>query len=164
MIRQIKNNIWQLNFREFGSCVYILDVGKIILIDTSSKEAREELIKDLKELEIETNEIEAIILTHNHWDHNGNIDLFPEAKLYSAHNIKELRLAFPYFKVIETPGHTRDSICLLYGDILFSGDTIFHNGNIGRTDLPESNPKKMQESIEKIKKIPYKILCPGHLV
>ena len=44
---------------------------------------------------------------------------------------------------------------------LFSGDTIFHNG-IGRTDLPNSQPEKMAESLEKIKKLNIKTLCPGH--
>jgi len=57
-------------------------------------------------------------------------------------------------------------VCYLYEDVLFSGDTIFdkeHN-YVGRTDLPESNPEAMQESLEKLKKLNYKILCPGHLV
>jgi glyoxylase-like metal-dependent hydrolase (beta-lactamase superfamily II) len=66
-------------------------------------------------------------------------------------------------KVIPTPGHTQGSISLLYEkeSILFSGDTLFENG-IGRYDLPNSAPGKMQESLDKLKKIKYKILCPGH--
>ena len=67
-------------------------------------------------------------------------------------------------KVITTPGHTKDSVCFFYEDILFSGDTIFGQGYLGRTDFPESEPEKMQKSLEKLKKINYKILCPGHLV
>ncbi len=166
MIKQIKDNVWQFHFKEFGSCVYLVKLPQPILIDTSSREAESELLHDLKYLNIEPEDIEAVILTHNHWDHNGNINIFKNAKMYSSDNIKELKLNLPYFKVIETPGHTRDSICLLYESILFSGDTIFDKNQIyvGRTDLPESDEEKMQESLKKLKKIPYQILCPGHLV
>ena len=64
--------------------------------------------------------------------------------------------------IIKTPGHTRGSVCFLYEDVLFSGDTIFHNG-IGRTDLPGGSETEMKNSLEKLKKIDYKILCPGHV-
>lgn len=40
-------------------------------------------------------------------------------------------------KVIHTPGHSRGSICLLGGGVIFSGDTLF-NGGVGRSDLPGS--------------------------
>ena len=66
-------------------------------------------------------------------------------------------------KIIKTPGHTKGSICLYYQKekILFSGDTLFYNG-FGRIDFPFSDPGKMEESLEKLKKIKYKILAPGH--
>lgn len=164
MINKIKNNLFQLYFKEFGSCVYILKLNKLILIDTSSSLARQELLSDLKELKIDPKEIEIIIITHQHSDHNENLNLFKNAKIYDAKNIEKLNenKELKEIKVIKTPGHTYDSICLLYKDILFSGDTLFHEG-IGRTDLPESKPEKMQGSLEKLKKIKYKILCPGHV-
>jgi glyoxylase-like metal-dependent hydrolase (beta-lactamase superfamily II) len=166
MINQIAPKIYQLYFKEFGSCVYVLDLKKLILIDTSSKEVQEELLLDLKSLNIEKEEIESIILTHSHWDHIGNIDLFPNAQVYFKNNTDELKKDFPEFKIIETPGHTRDSICILYKDILFSGDTIFdkYHTYVGRTDLPESNEEQMQKSLENLKNLKYEILCPGHLI
>lgn len=156
-----------MHFREFGSCVYLLKLNnKLILIDTSSKQARKELLGDFKELKINPKKINYIILTHNHYDHNGNINLFPNAKIYSFENLKNIEKDFSEFKVIKTPGHTKQDICILYKDVLFSGDTIFDKKHIaiGRTDLPESQPQKMQESLNKLKKLDYKILCPGHLV
>lgn len=160
MINKIKDNIFQFHFSQFGSCVYLLRLDKNILIDTSTKENRDELLADLQELNLKPKDINIILLTHQHWDHNGNLNLFEKAKIYDSKNIKELPIK--NIRIIETPGHTSDSLCFLYQDILFSGDTLFHNG-IGRTDLPESQPEKMQDSLEKLKKLKYKILCPGHV-
>jgi glyoxylase-like metal-dependent hydrolase (beta-lactamase superfamily II) len=161
MINKIKENVWQLHFKEFGSCVYLIKLKELILIDTSSKECRNELLSDLKELKIKPEEIKIIILTHDHYDHIENNNLFTQAKIYSKRKIGQLNI--PEFKFINAPGHSKEDICILYRNILFSGDVIFHNGYIGRTDFPESNPKKMQESLEKLKKIKFEILCPGHL-
>ncbi len=166
MINQITQNVRQLNFKNFSSCVYLVKLPEPILIDTGSREAREELVADLKNLFIEPEDVNSIILTHNHWDHNGNLEVFKNAKIYSSINIKELKSKFPEFKTFETPGHTRDSICILYENILFSGDTIFDKNQnyVGRTDMPESLPEEMPNTLEKLKNINYEILCPGHLV
>jgi glyoxylase-like metal-dependent hydrolase (beta-lactamase superfamily II) len=164
MINTIKPNVWQIYFEDFGSCVYLIKSHEYILIDTSSKENEENLLDDLDTLNVGPEKIKAVILTHTHFDHIGNLHLFENARVYSAPKTSEITKHFPEFKIIETPGHTRDSICILYQDILFSGDTIFNDGYIGRTDLPESNHEKMIESLEKLKKINYKILCAGHLV
>jgi glyoxylase-like metal-dependent hydrolase (beta-lactamase superfamily II) len=57
------------------------------------------------------------------------------------------------FLIIQTPGHTLGSICLLHKEdkILFSGDTIFADNNIGRTDFAYSSRKKISESLAKLK-------------
>ena len=70
---------------------------------------------------------------------------------------------FPGLEVISTPGHTKGSVCIYYPKekVLFSGDTLFFNG-FGRIDFPFSDPGKMEESLEIIGKIGYKILAPGH--
>ncbi|MDP2925352.1 MAG: MBL fold metallo-hydrolase [Nanoarchaeota archaeon] len=158
---RLSDNVFQLYFKRFGSCVYLLKIGKDnILIDTSSKDNSDELTHELKKLKVEPEDIHIILLTHNHYDHIGNLSLFKNAKVYDYHNIDKLALIL--FRVIKTPGHTNDSLCYLYKNILFSGDTLFHNG-IGRTDLLDSNPEKMQESLNKLKKIHYEILAPGHI-
>jgi len=159
MISQISKNVFQLHFDAFGSTVYVLKLEKNILIDTSSEDNRKELLKDLSTLKLSPEDINIVILTHNHWDHTGNLNLFKNAKIINNKNLNQLP---EIIKPIKTPGHTQDSLCFLYKDLLFSGDTIFFNG-MGRTDLPESQPEKMQESLEKLKKIKYKILCPGHI-
>ncbi len=166
MINQIKENIYQLDFQNFGSCVYVLKINeKIILIDTSSKATREELLEDLKTLEIKQENVEVVILTHNHYDHIENLELFSDAKIYSPEKLNENSIIkeIPEMKIIETPGHAQESKCYLYKDILFSGDTIFHRGIIGRTDFPGGSEEQMINSLKKLKKINYKILCPGHI-
>lgn len=162
MINKIKRNIFQLNFKQFGSCVYLLELkkDKNILIDTSSEDNREELIKYLNTLKLSPEDINIVILTHNHWDHTGNLNLFKNAKIINNKNLNQLP---EIIKPIKTPGHTQDSLCFLYKDILFSGDTIFNEGGRGRTDLSGGSEKQIQESIKKLKTIKYNILCPGHI-
>ena len=67
-------------------------------------------------------------------------------------------------KVLHTPGHTRGSICLYGGGMLFSGDTLF-NGSIGRTDLPGgSYPQIMDSILTRLMELPDEtIVRPGHM-
>lgn len=160
MISQISSNVFQLYFDTFGSTVYVLKLEKNILIDTSSKDNKEELVNDLKQLNLKPENINFVILTHSHWDHNGNLNLFKNASIITNENLNQLPETI---KPIKTPGHTKDSLCFLYKDILFSGDTIFHDNGRGRTDLPGGSENQIQESIKKIKTLKYNILCPGHI-
>ncbi len=158
MINPISKEIFQLHFKEFGSCVYVLKLeGGAFLIDTTTKENRKELLEDLKELGFETLDIKGILLTHTHYDHVGNNSIFPNAKVLSKREIEE-----PGIKVLGTPGHTSDSVCFLYTKILFSGDTLFHQG-IGRTDLPTGSEEQMKKSLEFLRNLDYEVLCPGHV-
>jgi hydroxyacylglutathione hydrolase len=54
--------------------------------------------------------------------------------------------------VIHTPGHTPGSICLYIEKlgVLFSGDTIFAGGQIGRTDFSYSDSKLLTKSISRL--------------
>jgi glyoxylase-like metal-dependent hydrolase (beta-lactamase superfamily II) len=67
-------------------------------------------------------------------------------------------------KVIHTPGHSPGSICLYESKSksLFSGDTIFPYGGIGRVDFPGGDSKELKESVEKLSKLDVKTLYPGH--
>ncbi len=66
------------------------------------------------------------------------------------------------FKVIETPGHTPGSACFLFGQLLFSGDTLFA-GSMGRTDFPGGNAVAMAASLKKLALLPGNLkVLPGH--
>ena len=67
------------------------------------------------------------------------------------------------FKVIHTPGHSPGGICLIFSNILFSGDTLFFEG-IGRSDCPGGNHSDLITSIkEKLLILPDTVkVFPGH--
>jgi glyoxylase-like metal-dependent hydrolase (beta-lactamase superfamily II) len=161
MINKIRNNVFQLHFTEFGSCVYVVLLKDIkIVIDTGSEENQDELIRDLRELGLGPEEVDVVLLTHRHWDHVGNLELFSKAEVYDYENRMEMHIEG--IEIIEVPGHTKDSLAFVYEGVLFSGDTLFHNG-IGRTDFPESEPEKMAESLKMLRDLDYEVLCPGHI-
>ena len=49
-------------------------------------------------------------------------------------------------RVLHTPGHTRDSMCLVVEDRVFTGDTLLI-GATGRTDLPSGDPEALYDSL-----------------
>jgi glyoxylase-like metal-dependent hydrolase (beta-lactamase superfamily II) len=67
------------------------------------------------------------------------------------------------FLALHTPGHTPGSHCLLAGDSLVSGDTVFING-CGRCDLKGGNPEDMYRSLSQVLlRVPDETrLWPGH--
>jgi hydroxyacylglutathione hydrolase len=67
-------------------------------------------------------------------------------------------------KVIETPGHTNGSISLYNEKTqeLFSGDTLFFHGGVGRTDFPTGSDRELHASLKKLNKLKIKTLYPGH--
>ena len=64
---------------------------------------------------------------------------------------------------LHTPGHTRDSLCLVMDDRVFTGDTLLIGGT-GRTDLPTGDPHALYDSLfDKLLKLPGETLVfPAH--
>ena len=66
------------------------------------------------------------------------------------------------FRVLHTPGHTPGSVCLLCGDVLFSGDTLFA-GSCGRTDFPKGSHSRMKQSLARLAALEGDLrVLPGH--
>jgi glyoxylase-like metal-dependent hydrolase (beta-lactamase superfamily II)/rhodanese-related sulfurtransferase len=66
-------------------------------------------------------------------------------------------------EVLFTPGHTDDSYSFLWGDRVFTGDTLLIRGT-GRTDFQNGDPRAQYDSIfNKLLKLPDKTLVyPAH--
>lgn len=66
-------------------------------------------------------------------------------------------------RAMHTPGHTRDSMCLIAADRVFTGDTLLIGGT-GRTDLPTGDPEQLYESLfEKLLTLaPETLVFPAH--
>ncbi len=73
-----------------------------------------------------------------------------------------LTLGSETMKVISTPGHSKGSICLLCGDFLITGDTLFANG-YGRFDLHGGNPTQLAASLSGLRELDGSLtFYPGH--
>lgn len=122
-------------------------------------------------------QLKFIINTHGHSDHTAGNQVLQKvfnAKIV-AHKLSKsdkhlsvgdgdtLKLGKTVIKIIYTPGHTPDSICLLVDGKLLTGDTLFV-GECGRTDLPGGNPEEMYHSLfHKILKLDDDVeVYPGH--
>ncbi len=76
----------------------------------------------------------------------------------------ELKLNGTTVKVLFTPGHTRDSLCLIFPDRIITGDALFlDDGGAGRADLPGGDPGEHWESLQRIMELPEQLMVyPGH--
>ena len=78
---------------------------------------------------------------------------------------KKIEIYDNYFEILEIPGHTPGSVGLYnpIEKILFSGDTIFKDGSIGRYDYSYSNKNNLLKSINRILSLPADtVIYPGH--
>ncbi len=133
--------------------------------------------------------LSAILLTHAHYDHTGGVAgleaAFPNTPVYvHKGDVEGVNPAiFPplpkdqvrYYDegdqvmvgsipvdVLHTPGHSKGSVVLKAGDVLFTGDTLFR-GSCGRTDLPGGSYEQIMASLARLAALPgdYRV-CPGH--
>ena len=129
-----------------------------------------------------------ILLTHGHYDHVGAVAALRRetgCKVYldpadalgdalyplKASDVDEawpvsgsLTIDELTFTIYHTPGHTRGSVVLALGKLLFCGDTLFA-GSCGRTDMPGGSGIQMQQSLSMLAESDLRNdmqVLPGH--
>lgn len=115
------------------------------------------------------------VATHEHFDHTSTLRELADrlgAQVVAHENSpvehdltvrdgQELKLGKKGVRVLHTPGHTEDSICLYDGNALFTGDTLFI-GTIGKFERETS--QAMYDSLHGVMmKLPdTTVIYPGH--
>ncbi len=167
--------------------VYQLQVGNMqnFTYVLEDEETKESVIIDPSwdlELVLETIEkndlkVKYIINTHHHFDHTiGNDAMAKHTKSkilqHDSSTLKndmrvsdgtKITFGKSELTVMHTPGHSKDSICLIGDGKIFSGDTLFV-GNCGRIDLPGGSAKELYHSLfDTLYKLDDNLmLYPGH--
>ena len=164
------------NIGSYGNNAYILsgaDRTRVTIID--APEGAEAILEA-----VGTRTIERIVVTHSHFDHWAGFDVLRAATSAPVHagaeetNLEASRGILPLAHdetidvggtsalVLHTPGHTPGSICVRFGGVVLTGDTLFPGGP-GRT---RTNAALLQE-IDSIKTHllqlqPDTMVLPGH--
>ena len=135
-------------------------------------------------------QVEYILLTHGHYDHTTAVpelhEAWPQAKIYihpadangagsqlfplagqvegllSYDEGDRLTLGGLTIEVMHTPGHSKGSVTLKVGDVLFTGDTLFA-GSCGRTDLRGGSYEEILASLKRLGELEGNFhVLPGH--
>ncbi|QSG12312.1 Metal-dependent hydrolase of the beta-lactamase superfamily II [Halapricum desulfuricans] len=145
----------------FTSNVFLVTGDRTVLIDVGNDfdvcGAVREHVED----------IDAVVLTHTHPDHVGNLERVVETFEVEVwgydpdqagvdHAIADgetVQLGDDAYTALHTPGHKDDHLCFFAPGpgVLFAGDLIFANGGFGRTDLADGDREVLIESIERVR-------------
>ena len=104
--------------------------------------------------------IEGVLLTHSHADHAEGAE--PLA------NRAGVEVVLPAggdevgpYKAIATPGHSADSVCLIFGRVCFTGDTVLGSGSVF-IQPGEGSLAAYLDSLNTLRELDLDVLCPGH--
>lgn len=145
----------------FTSNAFLVEGDQTVLVDTGANFDAEAAIRERDA------DLDAVILTHTHPDHVGNLQAVKDAFSVEAWGFdtdqpgvdnpiadeETVRLGDDSYTALHTPGHKNDHLCFYSSgtSVLFAGDLIFQNGSFGRTDLEEGDRATLIESIDRVR-------------
>jgi len=163
---------------QFTCNAYLVPGSQPVLVDTGTLAGVPAVIQEF------TDELDAVVLTHQHRDHVGQLDTVMEtfeSDLYAygshprrSHELGDgdaLHLGDRRFEVLYTPGHARDHIVLLSETTVFAGDLVVPNdeafdyGSFGATGGDGPARDQLIDSLERlIERLPSGVehLYAGH--
>lgn len=176
-------DIKQIPLAPIGANCYIFtdDTGHAAIVDPGGEPGR--VLALVRDMDVK---VDAIFLTHGHFDHTGGAaelrsawackvylhpgdrallgtqvmpDVGPTADYVDGDHVQVGAIDV---EVIHTPGHTPGGVTLKAGNALFTGDTLF-KGSMGRTDLPGGSYDVLMRSLRRLGELvgDYKVLS-GH--
>jgi glyoxylase-like metal-dependent hydrolase (beta-lactamase superfamily II) len=100
--------------------------------------------------------IEGVVLTHSHADHAEAAGEFGVPVVLPTDG-----QVVGLFSAVATPGHSDDSVCLLYGRVCFTGDTVLGEGSVFIAP-GEGSLSAYLDSLRRLRSLDLEALCPGH--
>ncbi len=162
----------------FTSNVYLATGDRTVLVDAGTVSDVVDRIDD------HVDGLDAVVLTHQHGDHVGQLDAVLDAfdpdlhahgdhprRTHAIEDGDHLRIGDERFEAVHTPGHAEDHVSLASDRRLFSGDVVVYNdgafddGSFGRTDYPGQSRERLIESIrDLLDRLPdtFEELYAGH--
>ncbi|SFC51088.1 Glyoxylase, beta-lactamase superfamily II [Halobiforma haloterrestris] len=147
----------------FTSNVFLVDGDRPVLIDAGANFDVVDAVRS------RVDGLDALLLTHTHRDHVGNLEdvksafdvdawgYDPSIEGVDREIADEDRVAIGNheYLALHTPGHKDDHLCFYSAEagVLFAGDLVFQNGSFGRTDLPEGDRRTLIESLDRVLEI-----------
>lgn len=140
MIKAIQHSL--MGFVKMAKSFLLYDEGEAVAVDAGhSRRCAKRIVGALREIGLSVEDLRMCILTHRHWDHAGGAAALKkvagcevaihsedaEAMGYIIDRSLEDGELIPLcggIRVIQLPGHTAGSVCLLYEEALISGDTL----------------------------------------
>jgi glyoxylase-like metal-dependent hydrolase (beta-lactamase superfamily II) len=147
----------------FTCNAYLAHGDRSVLVDAGMMDGVVDVVRD------HTDTLDAVVLTHQHGDHVGQLDAVLDAfdadlYAYADHPRRTVELndgdqvfvGDEACDVVYTPGHADDHVSLAGEASLFSGDVVVHDdgafdyGSFGRTDMAGQSRERLVESIREL--------------